>query len=102
VTEAPLGENGDEDEAVAAFTTPWVMISLILLTAPGERGNRKPSVSSCDVQKTSTQIFLNTEKVRTVDELSRLSLDMQIQRPIPERKEQKGRVNRTVEAPSRL
>lgn len=35
VTEAAPGEKEEaEDEAVAAFTTPLVMISLILLTAP--------------------------------------------------------------------
>lgn len=44
MTEAPLGEKDEEDEAVAAFTTPLVMISLILLTAPGERGKETTSV----------------------------------------------------------
>lgn len=38
VTEAaPGGKEEAEDEAVAAFTTPLVMISLILLTAPKKR-----------------------------------------------------------------
>lgn len=31
---APGGKEEADDEAVAAFTTPLVMISLILLTAP--------------------------------------------------------------------
>lgn len=35
VTDVALGEKDEaDDEAVAAFTTPLVMISLILLTAP--------------------------------------------------------------------
>lgn len=34
VTDVAVGENDEADEAVAAFTTPLVMISLILLTAP--------------------------------------------------------------------
>lgn len=35
VTDVGLGEKDEaDDEAVAAFTTPLVMISLILLTAP--------------------------------------------------------------------
>lgn len=38
MTDAPLGEKDEDDvEAVAAFTTPLVMISLILFTAPGEQ-----------------------------------------------------------------
>ncbi len=38
MTEAALGEKDvEDDEAVAAFTTPLVMISLILLTAPGKQ-----------------------------------------------------------------
>lgn len=42
MTEAPLGEKDedDDDEAVAALTTPLVIISLILLTAPGEWGTK--------------------------------------------------------------
>lgn len=44
MTEAPVEENvGEDDEAVAAFTTPLVMISLILLTAPGE--GRRETIS---------------------------------------------------------
>lgn len=43
VTEAAPGEKEEaEDEAVAAFTTPLVMISLILLTAP--KNDRSKSV----------------------------------------------------------
>lgn len=34
VTDVLGGKDGADDEAVAAFTTPLVMISLILLTAP--------------------------------------------------------------------
>lgn len=45
MTDAPQGEKGeDDDEAVAAFTTPLVMISLILLTAPGEQGKETISL----------------------------------------------------------
>lgn len=41
VTDVALGEKDEaDDEAVAAFTTPLVMISLILLTAP-EKGEEK-------------------------------------------------------------
>lgn len=43
MTVAPLGEKDEDDEAVAAFTTPLVIISLILLTAPEERGKENIS-----------------------------------------------------------
>lgn len=51
MTGAPLGENegdddGDETEAVAAFTTPLAMISLILFTASREGGIKRLAVKS--------------------------------------------------------
>lgn len=47
-----LGEkDGADDEAVAAFTTPLVMISLILLTAP-ERDEGKELFMHLELKKT--------------------------------------------------
>lgn len=45
VTDVALGEKDDaDDEAVAAFTTPLVMISLILLTAPEKDDGKELSM----------------------------------------------------------
>lgn len=92
MTDAPLGEKDeDDDEAVAAFTTPLVMISLILFTAPEERG--KATISLFIYEDITSQLIEGKCVVLTVNELSSLSLDMQIQRSIPAWKEQKCYVN---------
>lgn len=92
MTDAPLGENDEEDdEAVAAFTTPLVMISLILLTAPGKQG--KETTSLLTYENTTSQLTEDKSVVLTVDKLSSLSLDMQIQRSVPALKEQECCVN---------
>lgn len=76
VTEAPVEEkDGEDDEAVAAFTTPFVMISLILLTAPGKR--RRETVSRItSYTKTNVYDWLKFKRILTVNKLSCLSLDV--------------------------
>lgn len=93
MTDAPPGEKDEDDvEAVAAFTTPLVMISLILFTAPGQRRKKHQSTSMISEDITS---WLMEDKavVLTVNKLSSLSLDVKIQRPVPVWREQKGCVN---------
>lgn len=91
MTDAPLGEKDEDDEAVAAFTTPLVMISLILLTAPGEQG--KETISLLIYEDITSRLTEDKSVVLTVNKLSSLSLDMQIQRSVPAWKEQKCSVN---------
>lgn len=76
VTEAPVEEkDGEDDEAVAAFTTPFVMISLILLTAPG-KGRRETVNRITSYTKTNVYDWLKFKRILTVNKLSCLSLDV--------------------------
>lgn len=81
---APEEKEEAEDEAVAAFTTPLVMISLILLTAP-----KKKDSSQCVWNTDKRQQIKREGNSNTVNKLSGLSLDVQIQRSVSERKQQR-------------
>lgn len=91
-----LGEkDGADDEAVAAFTTPLVMISLILLTAP-ERDEGKELFMHLEFKKNKNkkkrhkaELSKGKCAVLTVNQLSGLSLDMQIQRSVPGQKKER-------------
>lgn len=86
VTDVALGEKDEaDDEAVAAFTTPLVMISLILLTAP-EKDEGKELLMHLD----KAQLSEGKSAVLTVNKLPGLSLDMQIQRSVPGRKKERS------------
>lgn len=90
MTDVALGENdGADDEAVAAFTTPLVMISLILLTAP-EKDKGKERLMHLEKKTSWAKAQLSKGKpVLTVNKLPGLSLDMQIQRSIPGRRKER-------------
>lgn len=88
VTGAPLEEKDEDGEAVAAFTTPFVMTSLILLTAPSEGEKQTISHTKKKQLEKKKKILYNIIKINewilTVHQLSCLSLNMQIQRSVPE------------------